>query len=65
MPRFFQVGQCRYDPSQSGATCVGFTDIQAGDEEQLKEAVATVGPISVAIDAAHSSFQFYKSGMLL
>jgi hypothetical protein len=65
MPRLFQDDKCRYDPSESGATDVGFTDVQEGDEDQLKEAVATVGPISVAIDASHSSFQFYQGGMLL
>jgi hypothetical protein len=65
MPRLFQDGQCRYDPSHIGATAVGITDIEYGDEEQLKQAVATVGPISVAIDASLSSFRFYHSGMLL
>jgi len=55
--------KCRYDPSESGATDVGFTDIEEGSEEQLKEAVATVGPVSVAIDAGHVSFQFYKQGV--
>jgi len=62
---FFQNDKCRYDPSKSGATDVGFTDIEEGSEQQLQEAVATVGPVSVAIDASHTSFQFYKEGMLL
>jgi cathepsin L len=65
MPVFFQNDKCRYDPSESGATDAGFTDIEEGNEQQLKEAVATVGPISVAIDASHVSFQFYEEGMLL
>jgi len=65
MPMFFQNDKCRYDPSASGATDVGFTDIEEGNEQKLKEAVATVGPVSVAIDASHVSFQFYKQGMLL
>jgi len=65
MPVFFQNDKCRYDPSTSGATDVGLTDLEEGNEEQLKEAVATIGPVSVAIDASHVSFQFYKKGMLL
>ncbi|KAF2881086.1 hypothetical protein ILUMI_25088 [Ignelater luminosus] len=55
--------KCRYNPKNSGATDRGYTDIKAGDEEQLKAAVATVGPISVAIDAGHDSFQFYSEGV--
>ena len=60
--RINQDDTCRYSPQNIGATDTGFTDIPQGDEEKLKEAVALMGPISVAIDAGHSSFQLYKSG---
>ncbi|VEN35864.1 unnamed protein product, partial [Callosobruchus maculatus] len=55
--------KCHYDPSEKGATDKGFMDIESGDEEQLKAAIATVGPISVAIDASHMGFQFYHEGV--
>jgi cathepsin L len=54
---------CRFKAANVGATDTGFTDIKSKDEDALKQAVATVGPISVAIDASHASFQLYKSGI--
>ncbi|XP_042147884.1 procathepsin L-like [Ixodes scapularis] len=56
-------GQCVFDKSNVGATDTGFVDVQTGDETQLMKAVASVGPISVAIDASHLSFQFYAQGV--
>ncbi|XP_044022897.1 cathepsin L.1 [Siniperca chuatsi] len=56
-------GQCRYNPATIGAKCTGFVDVKQGDEDALKEAVATIGPVSVAIDASHVSFQLYESGL--
>nr|CDJ26732.1 cathepsin L-like cysteine peptidase 3 protein [Tityus serrulatus] len=56
-------GKCRYSKRNIGATDSGFVDIPEGNEEKLKEAVATVGPISVAIDASHDSFMFYAGGI--
>jgi len=54
---------CRFKAADVGATDTGFTDITSKDENALQQAVATVGPISVAIDASHASFQLYKSGV--
>ncbi|EZA62330.1 Cathepsin L [Ooceraea biroi] len=55
--------RCRYNPRNSGATDLGYVDIAQGNEEKLKAAVATMGPISVAIDASHESFHFYSEGV--
>jgi cathepsin L len=54
---------CRFKAADVGATDTGFTDIKSKDESALQDAVASVGPISVAIDASHASFQLYKSGI--
>jgi cathepsin L len=56
-------GKCRYTKRKIGATDTGFVDIPAGSETHLQQALATVGPVSVAIDASHESFQFYKHGV--
>jgi len=55
--------KCKFKAANVGATDTGFTDIQAGSEDALANAIATVGPISVAIDASQDSFQFYSSGI--
>jgi len=56
-------GKCRFNKSNVGSTDTGFTDIKQGSESDLEAAIATVGPISVAIDASKMSFQFYKQGV--
>ncbi|XP_003402217.1 cathepsin L [Bombus terrestris] len=55
--------KCRYNAANSGARDVGYVDIPQGNEKKLKAAVATIGPVSVAIDASHQSFQFYSEGV--
>lgn len=56
-------GKCHFNPENVGATEVSCMDIKSGSEDDLQAAVATVGPISVGIDASHASFQLYRSGV--
>jgi len=56
-------GQCRFDEDNIGATITRARRIIKGSEEDLQNALATIGPIAVAIDAAHYSFQLYHSGV--
>ena len=54
---------CRFKAANVGATDTGYVDIAHDDESALQTASANIGPISVAIDASHESFQFYNGGV--
>lgn len=56
--------RCRYNPKKKGADDAGYMMIDSGSEKALQTAVASVGPISVAIDASFLSFQFYHDGII-
>ncbi|KFM80821.1 Cathepsin L, partial [Stegodyphus mimosarum] len=56
-------GPCRFKKANVGATVTGYVDIPSGDEKALMKAVATIGPVSVAIDASQFSFQQYSEGV--
>ncbi len=49
--------KCKYKAANLGATMTSYRDIKKKSESDLQVAVGTVGPISVAIDASHTSFQ--------
>ncbi|KAK5582438.1 hypothetical protein RB653_004023 [Dictyostelium firmibasis] len=53
---------CLFNKSDVGATIRGYVNITAGSEISLENG-AQHGPVSVAIDASHNSFQLYVSGI--
>lgn len=57
-----QDDPCSFKKKEVVAKFQGFKDVTGG-ETGLKEAVAHIGPVAVAIDASNPSFQFYKSGI--
>jgi len=55
--------KCRYNKSAVVASIIGYYNTPQKNETALAYYVATVGPISVAIDASHNGFQFYEGGI--
>ncbi|XP_056366986.1 cathepsin S [Oenanthe melanoleuca] len=62
-PYTAQNGTCRYNASARAASCSRFLELPPGDEAALRDAVATVGPVAVAIDATRPGFFLYRSGV--
>ncbi|KAK7487879.1 hypothetical protein BaRGS_00020926 [Batillaria attramentaria] len=62
-PYIGKSGLCRFLPQDVGATDVGYVDIKRFNEKALQKAVATVGPISIGIDASRPTFHLYKTGV--
>jgi len=56
-------GTCRFNAKTVATDVTSYVDIKAQSEADLQDAIATIGPIAVAMDASHSSFQFYSSGV--
>ena len=49
--------QCNFDPDSVGALISGVISITQGSEYHLQSALATAGPISIAVDASTNSFR--------
>jgi len=54
---------CRYNEDNIGATITKAKNIIRGSEEDLQNAIAEFGPVSIGIDTKHRSFQLYHSGV--
>lgn len=54
---------CRYHPAMAVARVRGYVNVPPGDEKALMNAVATIGPVAVAIDASLSTFHLYTHGI--
>eukprot|EP01105_Mastigella_eilhardi_P002074 TRINITY_DN124_c0_g1_i2.p1 TRINITY_DN124_c0_g1~~TRINITY_DN124_c0_g1_i2.p1 ORF type:complete len:531 (+),score=161.54 TRINITY_DN124_c0_g1_i2:103-1695(+) len=63
-PYMMADGYCKHNQATSGATPIKSWGevLPAGDEQALQEAIATVGPIAIAISVP-DSMMFYASGV--
>ena len=52
-----QQSQCKFMPDRIGAQMTGVLHIERGNEHALLAAVATVGPVSVSVDASPNTFR--------
>ncbi|MBN3308832.1 CATS protein, partial [Amia calva] len=55
-------GNCRYTNAQKAASCTGYTFVPSESERALTDILASVGPISVAVNMHPRTFRFYKKG---
>ncbi|MBN3292444.1 CATS protein, partial [Polypterus senegalus] len=54
---------CLYNVKMKAASITNYMFLPSGNLQALADAVATIGPITVTVDASLMSFQFYKSGL--
>ncbi|KAK9879512.1 hypothetical protein WA026_006582 [Henosepilachna vigintioctopunctata] len=55
-------GKCRADDQKTITKIVDYVHIPVGNEKALVEAITTIGPVSVAVDAS-DDFGFYANGI--
>ncbi len=57
-----QIVKFRFNPNNVAATVTDYKAVGRNDENGLLEAVGTVGPVSIAVDASLNTFMFYAYG---
>lgn len=62
-PYLMQNGFCKVNQQSSGVQLSGYVNVTSFSEAALQNAVATVGPIAIAIDASAPDFRYYASGV--
>ncbi|XP_071356509.1 cathepsin K-like isoform X1 [Trachinotus anak] len=62
-PYEHQNGKCRYSVKGKAGYCSDLHILPSGDERALQAAVASVGPVAVAVNAMLPSFQHYRGGL--
>jgi len=55
-------GNCQYNPGNIGGNASHCVTLPKGDEDSLKQAVATIGPVAIAI-SVNDAFANYHSGV--
>ncbi|XP_055855598.1 procathepsin L [Episyrphus balteatus] len=55
--------QCHHNETGIGIKIRDYASIKPGDEERMKEVIATLGPIACSMQASLNSFQLYKGGL--
>ncbi len=53
----FQQTSCSYSKSNKGASMSGTVQVKTGSESDLQAAVATAGPVAVAVDGSPNYFR--------
>ncbi|XP_031152054.1 cathepsin L1-like isoform X3 [Sander lucioperca] len=62
-PYKHQDGKCRYSVQGKAGYCSNYHILPRGDEKTLQAAVASVGPVAVAVNAMLQSFHLYRGGV--
>ena len=58
-------GYCNNNIASQRYKVTGYSNVNYGDENAIKEAVAKFGPVTVAIDASEWGFAYYSSGIYI